>query len=536
MKTLQQKMTPIALVVATLLASGCATTTSVTKESRLQAELEQRQAALENRAAQLDSQAKQLSQKETDLKQKEMELQNKALASQKTVTDDFSPVTQQSDLLPPDAKKGECFARVWQPARYKTITEKVLVKAEDEKITVIPAKYQWKDKVIEIKPATSKLISKPPVYGTEKVKTLIRDERTLWRETRSKNSPIVTDEVVEFAKKHSADDIAGASPGTCFHEHRTAPKYKTVEEKVLVSEAYDIVETIPAQYKMVDKEIVVSEASTKIVKVPATYKTETKKILVKPATTVWKKGTGPIQKIDSATGEIMCLVDVPAEYKTVTTRVIDKPATTKTVTIPAVTKIIKVREEVAPAREVRRTIPAKYKTVTKKVLESGGELVWHEVHNNTMSSQSRTGRQMCLVKEPAVYKTINKRVVLTPASTQKVAVPAVYKTVKVKTLVSPATEKRTKIPAVYKTITRQELVEEGRMEWRSILCETNMTRSRIKDIQRALKKKGYNPGPIDGIVGPQTILAMNQFQKANNLPVDRYLNVESIRALGVSEK
>jgi outer membrane murein-binding lipoprotein Lpp len=530
-----QRMTPIALVVAALLASGCSTTAPVTGASSLQADLDKRQAALDTREASLNSQAKTLGQKEASLSQKEVAFKNKASTSKEAVSVSASAVLD-SDLLPPDAKKGECFARVWQAARYKTVSERVLVRAEDEKITIIPAKFQWQNKVVEVKGATSKLITKPAVYGSEKVTTLVRDERTLWRESRSKNSSLVTDEVVEFAKKHSTDDIAGATLGTCFHEHRKAPKYKAMDEKVLVSEAYDIVETIPAQYKMVNTTVVVSEASTKIIVVPATYKTETQKILVKPATTVWKKGSGPIQKIDSATGEIMCLVDVPAEYKTVTSRVIDKPSTTKTVTIPQVIKTIKVRQEVAPAKEVRRTIPAKYKMMTKTIVESDGELVWHEVHNNTMNTKSRTGRHMCLVNEPAIYKTTTKRIVLTPASTQKVVIPAVSQSIKVKTLVSSASEKRTKIPAVYKTITRQELVADGSMEWRSILCETNMTRSRIKDIQSALKEKGYNPGPIDGVVGSETISAMNKFQKANKLPIDRYLNVESIRALGVSEK
>ncbi len=529
-----QLITPVAIAVAALLSSGCSTTQ---EPNRLQTELDDRQAMLNSQAMTLKEKEASLSQKEMDLSQKEAFLKEKEQKVQELGKVSAKPVQRLgSELLPPNAQKGECYARVWQPAKYKTIAEKVLVKEADEKITISPAKYQWKTKTVEVKGPTTKLVSKPAIYGTEKVKVLVRDERTLWRESRSKNSPIVSEEVIKFAKEHSTDDIAGAKAGTCFHEHRKAPKYKTVEEKVLVSEAYDVVETLPAQYETVNETVVVQEASTKIVEVPATYRTETKKILVKPATTVWKKGTGPIQKIDAATGEIMCLVDVPAEYKTVTTRVIDKPASTKTVTIPAVTKVVQVRKEVAPAKEVRRTIPAKYKVIKKTVVESDGELVWHEIHNNTMSTKSRTGRQMCLVHEPAVYKTVTKRTVIKPASTQKVDIPAVYQKMKVKVKVSEPTEKRIKIPAVYKTVYRQELVEDGRMEWRSILCETNMTRSRIKQIQQALKAKGYNPGPIDGIVGSQTIKAMNQFQKANNLPVDRYLNVESIRALGVSEK
>lgn len=529
-------ITPVAVVIAALLASGCSTTTAITP---LQKELDERQAILDSQAMKLNQKEASLTQKQASLTQKEASLNDKERQVQAVIAskDNAKPdVLLTSDLLPPNAKKGECFARVWKAPRYKTISEKVLVREADENVTVTPAKFQWETKKIEVRGATSRLVKKPAVYGSEKVTTLTREARTLWRESHSKNSPLITDGVVEFAKKHSSDNIAGATPGTCFHEHRKAAKYKSQAEKVLVSEAYDVVETIPAKYKTVGETVVVQEASTRIIEVPATYKNETKRILVKPATTVWKKGSGPIQKIDSATGEIMCLVDVPAEYEMVTTRVVDKPASTKVVAIPAVTKVIQSRQEISPAKEIRRTVPAKYKMVNKTVIESDGELVWHEIHNHTMNKASRTGRQMCLVNEPAVYNTVAKRIVITPASTQKIAIPAEYKTIKVKALLSAASENRTKIPAVYKTIQRKELIEDGAMEWRSILCETNMTRARIKQIQAALKAKGYNPGPIDGVVGSKTVYAMNQFQKANKLPIDRYLNVESIRALGVSEK
>lgn len=42
----------------------------------------------------------------------------------------------------------------------------------------------------------------------------------------------------------------------------------------------------------------------------------------------------------------------------------------------------------------------------------------------------------------------------------------------------------------------------------------------IKDIQEALKRRGYDPGPIDGIRGRRTIRAIKIFQKDNNLIVD----------------
>ncbi len=245
-------------------------------------------------------------------------------------------------------------------------------------------------------------------------------------------------------------------------------RYETVTERVLVQEESTRLEVIPATYKWVEERVLVKPATQRLVKVPATYGTESEKVLVKAAHTEWRKGTGPIQKVDDATGEIMCLVEVPAVYKTVTKRVIKTPATTRT------------------------------------------------------------------IDEPAVYKTVKKKVVDNAATTRQVVIPAKYKTVKVTKLVTPAQEKRITIPEEYQTVTRTEKVKDGYMEWREILCETNMTRSKITAIQRALKAKGYNPGPIDGVIGWETMKAVKAFQKANKLPIDKYLNIKTVKALGVN--
>jgi len=65
-----------------------------------------------------------------------------------------------------------------------------------------------------------------------------------------------------------------------------------------------------------------------------------------------------------------------------------------------------------------------------------------------------------------------------------------------------------------------------------------MTRNRIADIQRALQSAGHDigPGGVDGVIGTDTIKAVNSFQRANDLPVDKYLNIATLQALGVSAK
>ncbi len=42
----------------------------------------------------------------------------------------------------------------------------------------------------------------------------------------------------------------------------------------------------------------------------------------------------------------------------------------------------------------------------------------------------------------------------------------------------------------------------------------------VKDIQQALKDRGFDPGPIDGIRGRKTIKAIKEFQVKNNLVAD----------------
>ncbi|MGZ0187819.1 MAG: peptidoglycan-binding domain-containing protein, partial [Alphaproteobacteria bacterium] len=201
--------------------------------------------------------------------------------------------------------------------------------------------------------------------------------------------------------------------------------------------------------------------------VAAKYKTTTERVLVRAGYTTWKKGRGPIERLDAGTGEIMCLVEVPPQYRTVTKRV-----------------------QVAPGSS-RESI------------------------------------------RPAVYKNVTRRVVDRPASTRTVSIPAKYGTVTVNKVVTPASERRIAIPARYSTVTKKTVVTEERLEWREILCETNTNGDVVQRLQRALKAKGHNPGPIDGVYGSQTRAAVSSYQKKAGLPTGG-LTIKTLNSLGVS--
>jgi peptidoglycan hydrolase-like protein with peptidoglycan-binding domain len=56
----------------------------------------------------------------------------------------------------------------------------------------------------------------------------------------------------------------------------------------------------------------------------------------------------------------------------------------------------------------------------------------------------------------------------------------------------------------------------------------------VLEAQHALKDKGYDPGALDGIYGPQTQSAIRKFQKESSLPDDGILTLQTLAALGVT--
>lgn len=244
-------------------------------------------------------------------------------------------------------------------------------------------------------------------------------------------------------------------------------QYKMVTDQVVIKEQTEKLVTIPAVYKTVTETVVVAPESKKLKTVAAKYKTVTEKIMVRPARTVWKKGRGPNQRVDEATGEIMCLIEEPAVYKTVEKRVMVTPEGTTTQTIPAKTQMIK------------------------------------------------------------------KRVVATPARVEKKMIPAVTKMVKKRVMVSPERVEYAETSPVYKTVNREVVVRNEKMEWSRILCNTNANVNTVRELQMALRNAGYNPGPIDGVLGPQTYRAVDKYQRAHDMSRGN-ITMEAMKALGVS--
>ena len=298
-----------------------------------------------------------------------------ALAAGQAFAEDFP-------LLPPAAKPGECYTRIYVPPQYETQVEERVVADGSEHVEIIPTEYQW------------------------------------------------------------------------------------VEKQVLVKEEAEQIEVIPATYKTVTEEVLITPETEELEIIPAEFETVEEKVLVREGYTTWKTGRGPIEKIDASTGEIMCLVEVPAEYKVIKHRKLVKPAETR------------------------------------------------------------------VIKKPAEYKTVKKQVIDKPAETVVTKIPAEYITVKAQEVVAPAKPERSPIPAELVEVERIVKVQDGGLEWKQILCETNVTREVVADIQSALQQAGTYNGTVDGALGPNTMRAVREFQRSKNLAAGQ-LTLETLEALGV---
>ena len=257
-------------------------------------------------------------------------------------------------LVPANAKPGECYARVTQPAQFKTVEERVLDVEASQKLDVVQATYKTVEERVLVAEASTRLEVVPATYKTVEERILVTPART---------------EIVK-------------SPA----------KYKTVTERVKVRDAYTAWkpggQVIAVGSQALGGTILANRASSTgevmcLVEVPAEYRNVSKRVLVEPA------GTRTVEK--------------PAVYRTVKKRVVDQPATTRTVEIPAKYRTVTKTVEVTPASVKRTDVPAQYKTIKKTVEAAPARTVWTSVLCDVNTTQDVVVRLQRALKSAGHY-------------------------------------------------------------------------------------------------------------------------------------
>lgn len=284
-----------------------------------------------------------------------------------------------------------------------------------------------------------------------------------------------------------------AKPGECWAKCITKPKYESYTEQVQVKAASKRVEVVPGTSESVTEQVMVRPASKRLEVIPAVYGTETQQVVVKEAS---KR-----------------LVKVPAVYEDTTEKIEVSPATTRWEKGKATAACLSANPDDCRVWCLVE-VPAQYRTVSKRVLKT-----------------AETTRE---VEIPAEYATVTKRVLKTPATTREIEVPAEFKTVTRTVMKTPPTTREIEIPAEFQTVSHQRLASPGGVgEWRRVICESELTAGKVRQIQLALKAKGYDPGPIDNVFGTQTKEALTRYQRENHL-AEGNLDFDTLKSLGVS--
>lgn len=429
------------------------------------------------------------------------------------------PVTaQQTDnsLLLPDAKPGECYAKVITPAKFEMTSEDLVVQEASDRIETDEAIFETVDEIITVKDASQEITVTPTTFARIVEQIEVRAAERGWTSKVGKDVSPANLEVVDQIAR-SGFDTDSAEPGSCYVEYVTPAQYKSESEKVLVKEATPVIEVIPAVFETVEERVMVKEAASEIVDVPAVFRTETESVMVEPARSVWKEDCEVMEQVTNATGEVMCLVEVPPRYETLTKAVLEKPATTKDVDIPAVYEIFTVERLLSPATEKKAEVPAEYTIVEKQVQVSEPLFFWLASEEVADDDAVATGREICLTARPAEYVEVEREIVDKAAEAVVSEIPAITQTIAVQRLTAPAAERRITIPAQTKAVSRRVQVAPASVEWKQVLCKINMTPKVISSLQKALKREGYDPGPVDGVLGKGTLRAMEQYQTTEGI-------------------
>ena len=440
------------------------------------------------------------------------------------------------DPLPLNAKSGQCFTKAFYPPQFTKVrrvnsTKKVLTREDSFRYDVVPAEYEWSKQRIKISDGSEKIITTPAVYKTIYERVLVESPSKVWREGLAVHDRKAFNSCVQSAKL-SGMDIENASLGTCFYEHSKPAFYSSVTSKILASEASERLVVKPARYQTEIAKIVVDATDKRLLPSKPIYKKIPEKVIVAPTRTEWRKTTCTNRGCNQS--EVVCLVEVPVKYKKIIKRKVLQGAVAQTVAIKPLFKTVAIKRMVTPASVHSVPVPAVYKSVVKKEKIEDEYFFWSDARGKNNRSRIRSEcNKICLTQEPPKYKTVAKKVLVTPATSRLVKTPPQYASVKVKKILKEASFKKVMIPKEYITVVVERERTKGYARWIPIMCESSMTPSVIQKVQKALQTQGFYHGEIDGVWSIEAKSSARAYQKERGLARTSKLSIETMKSLGV---
>jgi hypothetical protein len=175
-----------------------------------------------------------------------------------------------TNMLPPDAVPGECYARVARPAEYREVVDQVVKHEAHDDIRITPARYETRMEQVLVKPASTRIVQVPAEHEMVSREVEVEPARQEWR--RGKCNPRA---------------IVDNATGECWCLVDVPARYKTVQERVVSRPATTRAIDVPAEYEEVAKRVLVEAEREERIPVPAVYENVTRKELVSEASVEW---------------------------------------------------------------------------------------------------------------------------------------------------------------------------------------------------------------------------------------------------------
>ncbi len=328
-------------------------------------------------------------------------------------------------------------------------------------------------------------------------------------------------QVPEELRKH-------AIPGQCFSRLLMPPKTERYVEHVMVSPERIETRRLPQVVDMVDEDVMVRPERVERRVIPAVAHVEMVTEIVRPAS--FREERIPPQ-YEMRTEHVM-VRDSRREWVRRDAIPTDAPMVTPGDHRPLVYRADgtltwsgKYADQSQPAPEQADYIDPRDQSVWCLKVIPG-------VYEDRTTRVEVAPASIRRIEIPAETRQVRRTVIDAPERYEEVVIPAVMEKRRVRKVTQEARTETYTVQAVYDDVTRERIVGAPQPVWREVICGRNTSSQKVMEIQRALAAKGYNPGPLDGQLGRQTVSAMQKFQADHDLPQGQP-SVEAVQMLGV---
>ncbi|MCS7035147.1 MAG: peptidoglycan-binding domain-containing protein [Saprospiraceae bacterium] len=385
---------------------------------------------------------------------------------------------------PPQAQPGRCYVQCLVPDRYEWVSENIILRPEREELAALPPLLAERRDSYVVRPAHVRLRAIAPQWAEEEVRILLSP-------AGRKAKPEAYVAVQETLWLQPPVRVFAVSE----------PVWESVQEAVEIEPAHQKVEVLPIRYRWVPQEVEVRPPGRRWIR---------------------KKPAGGCLEADPENCAIWCLVETPARMETVYRQEPigcdseDPDDCIRYTIVPAKTTLKPAERLKEPARAVEQTEPGHFQIITRWQLRPG---------QKEPTAPANTSDE---------YLTLRRKVLRREARVETDSIPAVYAPIQRKVLLRDGGVETRVSPPEYITVMKQRLITRGGYwTWREVLCEEKLANLNIRQLQEALKARGYYAGRVDGVLNEQVKAAILRFQAENDLPADGNVDIETLQALGL---